>query len=115
MNAFEQFVAAANAVVWSDVLIYLLLGAGIYFSLRLRFFQVRLFKSMIREMWQGEKSAAGISSFQALAVSKGGHRQHCGGSHSYLYWRPGSRVLDVDGSLPGLGIGLCRVGPGTDL
>jgi AGCS family alanine or glycine:cation symporter len=72
MNAFEQFVAAANAVVWSDVLIYLLLGAGIYFSLRLRFFQVRLFKSMIREMWQGEKSAAGISSFQALAVSLSG-------------------------------------------
>ncbi len=72
MDHFENFVAAANAVIWSDVLIYLLLLVGIYFSLRMRFFQVRLFKEMIRVMFKGQKSDAGISSFQALAVSLSG-------------------------------------------
>lgn len=72
MDHFENFVSAANAIIWSDVLIYLLLLVGIYFSLRMRFFQVRLFKEMVRVMFAGEKSAAGISSFQALAVSLSG-------------------------------------------
>jgi alanine or glycine:cation symporter, AGCS family len=72
MDHFENFVAAANAIIWSDVLIYLLLLVGIYFSLRMRFFQVRLFKEMVRVMFVGEKSTAGISSFQALAVSLSG-------------------------------------------
>jgi AGCS family alanine or glycine:cation symporter len=72
METFEYLVVSANTLVWSDILIYLLLGAGIWFSVRMRFFQIRLFKDMVREMLRGEKSAAGISSFQALAVSLSG-------------------------------------------
>jgi len=72
MENFEAFVNAANAIIWSDALIYLLLATGIYFSFRMRFFQVRLIKDMVMLMIQGEKSAAGISSFQALAVSLSG-------------------------------------------
>jgi len=69
---FENFIAIANSIVWSDALIYLLLLVGVYFSLRMRFFQVRLFKEMVRLLFEGEKSKAGISSFQALAVSLSG-------------------------------------------
>ncbi len=72
MGNFENFVAAANSIIWSNALIYLLLITGVYFSISMRFFQVRLFKEMIRQMIRGNKSTAGISSFQALAVSLSG-------------------------------------------
>lgn len=72
MGSLENIVTTANAIIWSDVLIYLLLAVGIYFSFRMRFFQVRLLKEMVRVMFAGEKSKEGISSFQALAVSLSG-------------------------------------------
>jgi AGCS family alanine or glycine:cation symporter len=72
MKNFEDFVSAANSIIWSNALIYLLLLTGIYFSFRMRFFQVRMIKDMVKLMWQGDKSSAGISSFQALAVSLSG-------------------------------------------
>jgi alanine or glycine:cation symporter, AGCS family len=72
MEHFEAFVQAANSIIWSNALIFLLLLTGIYFSVRMRFFQVRLIKDMFKTMLEGDKSAAGISSFQALAVSLSG-------------------------------------------
>ena len=48
----ENFVTAANSVIWSKALIYLLLLAGIYFSFRMRFFQVRLIKDA--DFWEHE-------------------------------------------------------------
>jgi len=72
MESLESIVATANSIIWSDVLIYLLLGVGIYFSVRMRFFQVRMVREMIRVMFKSEKSSEGISSFQALAVSLSG-------------------------------------------
>lgn len=72
MGNFESFVSAANSIIWSNALIYLLLLTGVYFSIRMRFFQVRLLKNMVKELMGGGKSSAGISSFQALAVSLSG-------------------------------------------
>ena len=72
MENFEKFIALANSIIWSNALIYLLLLVGIYFSIRLRFFQVRLIKDMVKLLVEGEKSKAGISSFQALSVSLSG-------------------------------------------
>jgi AGCS family alanine or glycine:cation symporter len=72
MDYLENFVAAANAVIWSNALIFLLLAVGIYFSIRMRFFQIRMIREMVRVMFKGDKSSAGISSFQALAVSLSG-------------------------------------------
>lgn len=72
MGNLENIVSVANGIIWSNALIYLLLAVGIYFSIRMRFFQVRLFGEMIRVMFKGEQSKAGISSFQALAVSLSG-------------------------------------------
>lgn len=72
MGSFESFVSAANSIIWSNALIYLLLITGVYFSVRMRFFQVRLIKDMVKLMLQGDKSKAGISSFQALSVSLSG-------------------------------------------
>src|SRR5687767_10847565 len=72
MTYLESFVAGANAIIWSNVLIFLLMAVGIYFSVRMRFFQVRMVKEMMRLMVGGKKSKEGISSFQALAVSLSG-------------------------------------------
>lgn len=68
----EAFVNALNSVIWSPALIYLCLGAGLYFSIRTRFLQVRGFGEMIRLIFRGQSSAAGVSSFQALAMSLSG-------------------------------------------
>jgi alanine or glycine:cation symporter, AGCS family len=61
-----------NGLIWSQALIYLGLGVGLYFSIRTRFMQVRGFTEMIRLMFHGQKSQAGVSSFQALAMSLAG-------------------------------------------
>jgi AGCS family alanine or glycine:cation symporter len=68
----SQFVSYLNGIIWSPALIYLCLGVGLYFSIRTRFMQVRGLPEMIRLMFAGQKSAAGVSSFQALAMSLGG-------------------------------------------
>ncbi len=61
-----------NSIIWSPALIYLCLGAGVYFSIRTRFMQVRGFREMLRLMFHGEKSPAGVSSFQALTIALSG-------------------------------------------
>jgi alanine or glycine:cation symporter, AGCS family len=67
-----EIVDFVNGIIWSRALIYLCLGTGLYFSIRTRFVQVRGFADMIRLMFAGEKSSAGVSSFQALAMSLSG-------------------------------------------
>ncbi|KAF1711343.1 sodium:alanine symporter [Pseudoxanthomonas kalamensis DSM 18571] len=61
-----------NSVLWSRPLIALCLGAGLYFSVRTRFMQVRGVGEMIRLLFKGKSSASGVSSFQALAMSLSG-------------------------------------------
>lgn len=68
----ESLVNALNDVIWSRALIFLCLGAGLYFSIRTRFMQVRGVGEMLRLMFHGKSSAAGVSSFQALAISLSG-------------------------------------------
>jgi alanine or glycine:cation symporter, AGCS family len=68
----SEFLTTINGYIWSDSLIYLCLAAGVYFSIRTRFVQVRQIPEMIRLLMHGEKSASGVSSFQALAMSLSG-------------------------------------------
>jgi AGCS family alanine or glycine:cation symporter len=68
----EEFVGTINSWVWSPALVYLCLGAGLFFSILTRFVQVRQFPEMIRLLRGGKESNAGISAFQALAVSLSG-------------------------------------------
>ena len=68
----EALVDLVNGIIWSPALIYLCLGAGLFYSIMTRFVQVRLFGEMIRLLFTGKSSADGISSFQALAVSLAG-------------------------------------------
>lgn len=61
-----------NGIIWSPFLIYLCLGAGLFYSIQTRFVQVRHFKEMCRLLISNKESSKGISSFQALAVSLSG-------------------------------------------
>jgi AGCS family alanine or glycine:cation symporter len=61
-----------NGWVWSPALVYLCLAVGLYFSVRTRFLQVRHVGEMVRQMFSGKSSSAGVSSFQALTIALSG-------------------------------------------
>ena len=72
-NVFEQAVNFANDLLWQEVLIGLLIIAGLYFSFTSKFVQFRWLRIMFSSL--GEKRAnmpdgsKGISSFQAFTIS----------------------------------------------
>ncbi len=68
----QAVVNTINGVIWSQALIYLALGAGLFFSIVTRFVQVRMIREMIHLIFTGKESERGISPFQALAVSLSG-------------------------------------------
>ena len=68
----ENIISSVNDIVWSNALIILCLGAGIYFSVVTRFLQVRYLREMVRLLFKGESSKKGISSFQAFTVAIAG-------------------------------------------
>ncbi len=67
-----EFVNGLNNVLWSTPVIYILLGVGLLFSILTRFLQVRHVKEMVKLMFSGKSSSAGISSFQALSIALSG-------------------------------------------
>ncbi len=73
MEIKEQLVSlidAGNGILWGSVLIYLLIGAGVYFTIRTGFIQFRSFGHMISLIKGSRKGAgSGISSFQAFSIS----------------------------------------------
>lgn len=68
----ENLVSILNGIIWSNALIVLCLGTGLYFSVRTRFLQVRHFKEMFRLLFDGKSTDSGVSSFQALSMSLAG-------------------------------------------
>ena len=74
MDALLHVVQTINSYLSDYVLIILLIGAGLFFSIRTRFVQVRCFGEGVRRMFggfslKGKKQAGGMSSFQALATA----------------------------------------------
>ena len=68
----NEIVAFINNILWGNgqILIYMLLAAGVWFSVKLGFIQIRHFGHMFSVMKGSLKSdKAGISSFQALCTS----------------------------------------------
>lgn len=68
----EQFIKAVNDVVWSNALVVLCIGAGVYFSFATGFLQVRYLKDMVKLLFGGGSSTKGVSSFQAFAMALSG-------------------------------------------
>lgn len=64
-----DFITSLSDVLYYPVLIILLLAAGLYFTIRTKGIQVRLFVESFRVIKEKPKEKGGISSFQALMVS----------------------------------------------
>lgn len=67
--SFADMISATNGVIWSIPLVALCLLAGLYFSIRTGFVQLRGLPDMIKQLIGGEKSVDGTSSFQSLMMS----------------------------------------------
>jgi AGCS family alanine or glycine:cation symporter len=67
----EDIINWIDAVVWNPLLVYLILGVGLFYSLATRFVQIRLLKDMLTLTFTRDDSESGISSFQALSLSLG--------------------------------------------
>lgn len=68
----HNFSVAVDDFFWSQIMIYGCLGAGIFFSVLMRFPQLRLIKDMVRQLFKGKASDSGVSSFQGFAMALGG-------------------------------------------
>ncbi|MEG2852316.1 MAG: alanine:cation symporter family protein [Hydrogenoanaerobacterium sp.] len=78
MELIMQINSAINSVVWGPVMIALLKGTGIYFTVRTGFLQFRKFgyilKNTIATIFSDKKSAAdgSVTPFQALTTALAG-------------------------------------------
>ena len=69
---FYKLVASISSLIWGWPFIGLCMATGVYFSIRMRFFQVRQLKRMARLLFKGKASKSGISSFQAFMLALSG-------------------------------------------
>ena len=73
MEVVSEWIDVVNDVLWTYLLIVLLLGCAIWFTIKSRFVQFRMLKEMIRLLGDStikhDEHKKQISSFQAFAVS----------------------------------------------
>ena len=67
-----QFTTKLNDLIWSKPMLFLILGAGIFFTIATRAVQFRKIKDMFHIMIDGKKSETGVSSVQAFMISAAG-------------------------------------------
>ncbi|MGL4687641.1 MAG: alanine:cation symporter family protein, partial [Fusobacteriaceae bacterium] len=75
MSSFDLMVQNASDIIWNSVLIFLLLGTGIFYTIKLKFIQIRKFKEGFKRVISGATlngeaaGAEGMSSYQSLATA----------------------------------------------
>ena len=86
MQAIESvlfpIVCKVNEYLSNYILVFLLIGVGLWYSIKTRFVQIRCFGEGMRKVFgnltlKGRRHDSGMSSFQALATAiaaQGGHR-----------------------------------------
>ena len=68
----NEYLGQLNNFMYTYILIFMLIGAGVYFTIRTRFVQVRRIGDVIRilkEKSRDENGTKQVSSFQALMIS----------------------------------------------
>ncbi len=69
VTSVSSVMETIDARLYDWLIIYLLIGAGLYFTLRSRMVQVRFLPAMFRTLaGSNDKSEGGVSSFQAFAI-----------------------------------------------
>ena len=64
-----ELISKFDDILYTWCLIYLLAGAGIFFSVRTGFVQIRLFGESLKCMFEKKQTEKGVSSFQALMIA----------------------------------------------
>lgn len=78
MHLLETVVNTVNGILWNNLLVFLLVGIGIFFTIRLGFVQIRGFASGMKMFFAGlslkgsKAGKSGMSSFQAVATAIAG-------------------------------------------
>ena len=96
----NEILGAVNDFMYTYLLLFLLVGTGIYFTVRTRFVQVRLLKESFRVLKEraGEENGkkqvffSGFDDFHSVPC---GNRQYCRDCNCYSSRRRRSCVLDV--------------------
>lgn len=68
----EVIIKHANDLIWSNVFIALCLCAGLFFSIKTKFVQLRFFRHMIKLLFTEGSSEKGVSPFQAFSIAIAG-------------------------------------------
>ncbi|PSW06042.1 alanine/glycine:cation symporter family protein [Photobacterium lipolyticum] len=68
-DSLMTVIGAINGVLWGQLIVYLLVGVGIYFTFRLGFIQIRQFRHAITVLNTGKNTENGISSYQVFCTS----------------------------------------------
>ncbi|RJX65330.1 alanine:cation symporter family protein [Vibrio sinensis] len=68
-TGLNNVVGAINGVLWGQVLVYLLVFVGVYFTVRLGFIQIRQFKHATQILKSGREVDNGLSSYQVFCTS----------------------------------------------
>ena len=119
----NELITTVNDAVWGYVLIFALVGCGLWFTIKTRFVQFRMVGEMLRLLTdsavstveeQVKEQKAGvnskhISSFQAFAVSVATRV----GTGNLAGVASACRVLDVGYCVDGVGNGICRIDAGA--
>jgi len=69
MAFLDWLVGPFNDFIWTYILIGVLLILGVYFTVRTKFVQVRMFGEMFRLIFEKKDSKDGVSPFQAFTIS----------------------------------------------
>ena len=75
MTFIENLIDAVNGILWDCILLFLLCGTGIFFTIKLKFVQLREFKESFKRTFGSIKlngvkaDESGMSSFQSLATA----------------------------------------------
>lgn len=73
----ERVNEVLNSVVWGPMMLILMISIGVYFTFKLRFFQIRKFKFVMKETIgnmfdKNQKSKEGISPFKSATTALAG-------------------------------------------
>lgn len=68
-EALMSVIGTINGILWGQVLVYLLVGVGVYFTLRLGFIQIRQLGHSIQILRNDKEVENGISSYKVFCTS----------------------------------------------
>ena len=117
---FQTIISTISSFMYSKLLVIILIGAGVYFTVRTRFPQVRLFKRACESVTEKPEDKKAISSFQALMVSTasrvgtgnivGVSSAICIGGFGSVFWM---WVIVIIGGILAVLTGWCLLGGGS--